>query len=180
MTCDEKWILTTANIPHSGFTAIEYFTHHAFLALHENHIRNRPGKPLGNGIRDRGIKQQILLGGKKTLNEALRQTLGLEVSTLTVRSSIELRKTSDRVLWSSQPPPKRKKRLPVVYIPTLWEHQQLLKVLPAQTRRRSANPRTMLKCHLRDRSQMPQAHPPWKGLNGNIPTIYEYLYIFLT
>jgi hypothetical protein len=42
---------------------------------------------------DRGIKQQPLLGGKKTLNKAFRQTLGLEVVKLTVGSSISLQET---------------------------------------------------------------------------------------
>jgi hypothetical protein len=33
---------------------------------------------LGNSIRDRGITHQLFLGGRKTLNEALRQTLRLQ------------------------------------------------------------------------------------------------------
>jgi hypothetical protein len=54
--------------------------------------------------------------GKKTLNKTLRQTMGLEVIKLTVRSSTQLQKMSDRALCRSWPPPKRKKRLPTVYV----------------------------------------------------------------
>jgi hypothetical protein len=37
-------------------TTIEQLTHHAFPALHEDHILKGPGKSFGDGIRDRGIK----------------------------------------------------------------------------------------------------------------------------
>lgn len=59
-----------------------------------------------NGIRDLGVRQQLCLGGKRTLNEALGQTLQLEVVKLAVRSSITLWKTSDRALWRSWHSPK--------------------------------------------------------------------------
>jgi hypothetical protein len=49
-------------------------------------------------IQDRGIKQQLPLGGERTLNGALRQALGLEVIKLTARSSIWLMKTSEKSL----------------------------------------------------------------------------------
>jgi hypothetical protein len=53
------------------------------------------------------MKQHLLLGGEKMLKEALMQTtLELKVVKLTVESSIRLRKTSDRALWTSRPPPK--------------------------------------------------------------------------
>jgi hypothetical protein len=76
--------------------AIEQSTQRAFPTLHEDDVRRRLGKAFGDGTGDRGIIQQLLLGGKRTLNEALRQTLGLEVVKLTVGSSVRLRKTSDR------------------------------------------------------------------------------------
>jgi hypothetical protein len=42
---------------------------------------------------------QLLVGGKKTLNEVLRQTLELEVVKLAAESPIGLQKMSDRILW---------------------------------------------------------------------------------
>jgi hypothetical protein len=49
------------------------------------------------------------VGGNKTLGEAFRQILGLEVLKLTVGSAIGLQKTSDRALWRSGIHPKWKK-----------------------------------------------------------------------
>jgi hypothetical protein len=96
-------------------TATEQLTHRAFPALHEDHVRRGLSNAFGNKIRYRSMKQQLLLGGNKKINQALRQTAGLEVVRLTIGSSIRLRKTSDRALRMSRPLPKRKKRLPATY-----------------------------------------------------------------
>jgi hypothetical protein len=85
-------------------TAIEQLTHHAFPALHKDHVCRGTGKAFCNGIRDRAVKQHLCLGCKRTLNQALRHTLGLEVVKLTVWFSVRLWKTGDRVLWRSRPP----------------------------------------------------------------------------
>jgi hypothetical protein len=76
-------------------------THHAFSALHEDPVSRIMGKAFIDGIR-----QELHLGGKRTLTKAVRQTLDLEVLMLAVGSSIKLEKTSDTALWRSQPPPK--------------------------------------------------------------------------
>jgi hypothetical protein len=68
-----------------------------------------------NSIRHCGVKQQLLLGSKGTVNETLRQTLELKIAKLAVRSSTRLRKTSVRTLWRGWLPPKWKKRLPTAY-----------------------------------------------------------------
>jgi hypothetical protein len=47
-----------------------------------------------NSIRDRGIKQQLLLGSEGYV----RETLELEIIKLVVRFSIRFLKTSDRIL----------------------------------------------------------------------------------
>jgi hypothetical protein len=65
--------------------------------------------------RDQRVKQQLLLGSKRTLSEALR-SLGPEVVKLTVGSSIVPQKTSVRTLWRSQPTPKQKKRPLTAYV----------------------------------------------------------------
>jgi hypothetical protein len=41
-----------------------------------------------NGIRDRGLKEQLHLGSKRAFNKTIRQTLALEVVKLAARSSI--------------------------------------------------------------------------------------------
>jgi hypothetical protein len=65
--------------------------------------RNRAQPEYNNGIRNRGIKQQ-LRPGSRTLN------MTLETAKQTVGTSIRLRKMNFRILWRGRPPPKRKKR----------------------------------------------------------------------
>jgi hypothetical protein len=62
--------------------------------------RRRTWSECSNGIRDRGLKRQLHLGGKTALNETLRQTLKLEIVMLVhvVGSSIRLQRTSDWAL----------------------------------------------------------------------------------
>jgi hypothetical protein len=62
-------------------TSIEQFTLFAFHALHEDHFCRRPRKTFGNDTRDQGIKQQVHLGGNRTISEIFRQTLELKVFT---------------------------------------------------------------------------------------------------
>jgi hypothetical protein len=62
-----------------------------------------------NGIRDRGLKQQLRLRRKGNVNEALKETIALEVVKLAASSSVT------KTLWRSRPPPKRKKRLLAAY-----------------------------------------------------------------
>jgi hypothetical protein len=69
-----------------------------------------------DGIQDRGISQQLPLGGEGTINGVLRQALGLEVIKITAGSSIWLMKTRDRALWRSWPLPTWKKRLQTAYV----------------------------------------------------------------
>jgi hypothetical protein len=64
-----------------------------------------------NGIRDRGLRRELCLGSKEIFYEALGQINRLEVVKRAVESSVRLRKMSVKILWRSQPPPKRKKRL---------------------------------------------------------------------
>jgi hypothetical protein len=55
-------------------TAIEQTTHHAFPALHEDHVSRIMAKAFTDGIRERGIRQELHLGGKRTLTKTVRQT----------------------------------------------------------------------------------------------------------
>jgi hypothetical protein len=64
-----------------------------------------------NGIRDRGLKQQLRLGSKEKFYKALGQITGLEVAKKAVESTVRLQKMNAKTLWRSQPPPKRKKML---------------------------------------------------------------------
>jgi hypothetical protein len=82
--------------------------HRALPTLPRNYGHGKAGLTFVDGIRNCGIRQQLLLGGSKTPIEGLRQTQVLEGIKLTVGSSIRLRKASDRALWRSRPLPSLK------------------------------------------------------------------------
>jgi hypothetical protein len=60
-------------------SAIEQLTRRTFPVRHENHVRGVSGNAFGNGTRDRGVKRPLRLGSKRTFNEALTKTRGLEI-----------------------------------------------------------------------------------------------------
>jgi hypothetical protein len=66
-------------------TAIEQLAHHTYPSLPEDHIRRETGKMFADGVEDPAIKIQLLLGGEKTVNEALRQALELQAVLLAAR-----------------------------------------------------------------------------------------------
>jgi hypothetical protein len=97
-------------------------THHAFPALRKDYIHRGAGKAFVDSIRERSIKWQLLLGGDRAVNEALRQTPPhpkLEVIKLAVGSPIRLQKASDRALWRSPPHRQSNEDIPTVYMLTL-------------------------------------------------------------
>jgi hypothetical protein len=64
------------------------------------------GFECNNGTRNRGIKKQLCLGSKITLNKTFWQTVELEVAKQIVGTSIRLRKMSVTTLWRGRPPLK--------------------------------------------------------------------------
>jgi hypothetical protein len=77
--------------------------HRAYPALSEDCIRREVGKMLANGVEEPVIKFQLLLGGEKTVKEALRQALELQAMLLTARPQ----NASTRKFWGSHSPPTR-------------------------------------------------------------------------
>jgi hypothetical protein len=53
--------------------AIEQLAYRSNPALSEDHIRREAGKAFTDGVQDFTIKIQLLLGGEKTVNEALME-----------------------------------------------------------------------------------------------------------
>jgi uncharacterized membrane protein len=75
--------------------------------LHDDHVRREADRAFADGLGDADIKIHLLLEGEIMVNNALRQTLELEVTKMPSHSSsVRLRKMSDLALWMSQPPPK--------------------------------------------------------------------------
>jgi hypothetical protein len=67
----------------------------------EDHIQNAAGKAYADGIEDSTLKIQLLLGGEKMVNEALRQALELQAVLLAATPP----KARPRKFWGSQSPP---------------------------------------------------------------------------
>jgi hypothetical protein len=85
--------------------AIEQLAHHAYPTLPEDHIRREAGKAFADGAEDPDIKTQLLLGGEKMINEALRQALKLQAVLLATR----LHKTNARTFLGSRSPPTQRR-----------------------------------------------------------------------
>jgi hypothetical protein len=68
----------------------------AYLALPEDHIGREAGKSFADGAQEPAIKIQLLPGGKKTVNEYLRQAVLL---------ATRHEKPRARTFWGSRPPP---------------------------------------------------------------------------
>jgi hypothetical protein len=82
-------------------TAIEQLAHRVYPTLPEEHIRREAGKAFADGVQDPDIKIKLLLGGEKTVNEALRKALELQAVLIAARPP----KTSSRTFWGSRFPP---------------------------------------------------------------------------
>jgi hypothetical protein len=63
-----------------------------------------------SGIKDQDLKEHLCLRKERTSGRIFRQTIELEITKLTVGTSIGLWKMNVRTLCRDQPPPKRKKR----------------------------------------------------------------------
>jgi hypothetical protein len=60
--------------------SVEQLAHRALVGLPEGHIQTEIAHAFIDGIRDREVKQQLLLGDDRTLNEALNQAVKLEAA----------------------------------------------------------------------------------------------------
>jgi hypothetical protein len=79
-------------------TAIEQLAHHGYPTLPEDHIRREAGKAFMDTVEDPDIKMPLLIGGQKTVTEALREPLELQVVLLAARPQ----KMSTKSFWGSQ------------------------------------------------------------------------------
>jgi hypothetical protein len=82
-------------------TAIQQLALRAYPASPEEHIRRKAGKVFVEGIQDYEIKIRLLLGGEKTLSEALRQALEVHAVLIAARSHRSKNVASS---WTRSPP----------------------------------------------------------------------------
>jgi hypothetical protein len=98
--------------------------------------RHQPKPKRINGIRNRGLRQQ--LRSKREFTKTLRKILALEFRKRSVRSTVELRKIKNWMLWRSRPPPKKKETLlGMLDESEMWEHRPLGIVLPYRWKRKT-------------------------------------------
>jgi hypothetical protein len=88
-------------------TAIQQLAHRAYPALPEEHIRREAVKAFVDGIEDYGGKIRLLLGGEKTLSEALLQALELQAVLIAARSQ---RSNNGASSWTRSPPHPTERR----------------------------------------------------------------------
>jgi hypothetical protein len=86
-------------------TAIEELAHRAYPTLPVDHIGREKGKAFANGVQDPDTKIQMLLGGEKTVNEDLRQTLELQAVLVTARTY----KNNIKTYRQDQSPPTQRR-----------------------------------------------------------------------
>jgi hypothetical protein len=80
---------------------IELLAHHAYPMLHEDHIGRDAAKAFAYGVEVHEIKIQLLLGGEKTINEALQQALELQAILVATRPH----KNDTKTYQGSRSPP---------------------------------------------------------------------------
>jgi hypothetical protein len=94
---------------HEFISTIKQLTYHAFPALHKDHVHRGSCRAFDSGIRDQYIKQQLLLGDEKTLDESLGQNLELDIVSLAVWPCVRLCRTGERALCRIRPLPNERR-----------------------------------------------------------------------
>jgi hypothetical protein len=84
--------------------AIKELAHSAYPTLPEDHMMRGAGEAFADGVQDLNTKIQLLLGGGKTVNGALRLVLELQTVLLAVRPHKASAKTSCGNRSPSPPP----------------------------------------------------------------------------
>ena len=94
---------------------MEQLAHRAFLGLPINFIQAETAQSFIDGVQEREVKQHLLLGGDRTLNEALNQALKLEAAKETAGPPARLRELTGVPAKASQSPDHRRERSPVCW-----------------------------------------------------------------
>jgi hypothetical protein len=89
--------------------AVEQLAHRAFVGLPEGHIQTEAAQAFIDGIRDREVKQYLLMGGDRTLNEALNRAVKLEAAKAAAWTTARLQEVT-RVPTGRPPTPLERRR----------------------------------------------------------------------
>jgi hypothetical protein len=74
--------------------AVEQLAHRALVGLPVGLIQTEAAHDFINGIRDREVKQHLLMGGDRTLNEALSQAVNLEAAKAAAWTTARMREAT--------------------------------------------------------------------------------------
>jgi hypothetical protein len=89
--------------------AIERLAHRALVGLPVGYIQTEAAHAFIDGIRDREVKQHLLMGGGRTLNEALNHALKLEAARAAAWPTARMREVT-RVPTARPPTPPERHR----------------------------------------------------------------------
>lgn len=85
--------------------AIYYSAYRVRVEVPEYLISKEASCSFADGTRDRDIRLQLLLGGKKTLGKPVNQVLELEAVGIAVVTPSRVRQMMARIFWRRHPPP---------------------------------------------------------------------------
>ena len=88
--------------------AVEQLAHRAFAGLPVTFILTEAAHSFINGVRDQEVKQHLLMGGHRTLNDALNQALNLEAIKVAAGLPARLWEWTEALARASQPPDRRR------------------------------------------------------------------------
>jgi hypothetical protein len=93
--------------------AIEQLAHRAFVGLPVTFVQTEAAHSFIDGVREREVKQHLLRGGHRTLNEALNQALKLEAAKAAAGPPARLRELTGAPARASQLPDRRRDGRPL-------------------------------------------------------------------
>jgi len=95
--------------------AVEQLAHRAFVGLPVAFVQTEAADSFIDSVRDREVKQHLLMGGDRTLNEALNQALKLEAAKAAVGPPARLRELTEAPARASQPNDRRREGPPLCW-----------------------------------------------------------------
>jgi hypothetical protein len=109
-------VQTSGEILQEFAAAVEQLAHRALVELPVGHIQTEAVHAFINGIRDREVKQHLLMSGDRTLNEALNQASKLEAAKAAAWPTARMREvTRVPIARSPTPPERRRSERPVCW-----------------------------------------------------------------
>jgi hypothetical protein len=89
--------------------AVEQLSHWSLVGLSVGFIQTEATNAFIDGVRDRKAKLHLLMGGDRTLNEALNQALKLEAAKVAAGPLPRLREVTRAPSGTTTPPPQRRR-----------------------------------------------------------------------